>query len=88
MAEAEMEPRTQALIDTYGGEENMKAMGILSLCEVNAMQIAKLRTYLSWPNERHWVIEQRLEDLAEFERLESTCTDPYHDTIQHKYSKP
>lgn len=87
MGDDEVTGDERAITSIYGGSENMKNLRILTLCEYRAIEIAKLREYLSWPNEREFMIKLRLDSLAELRRLENSCADPDHDTIQRKYSE-
>lgn len=87
MSNTELTEDESAILAIYGGSENVKNLRTLTHCEYRAIEMSKLRKYLSWPNEREFMIKLRLDSLAELKRLERSCVDPDHDTIQRKYSE-
>lgn len=87
MSNTELTEDERAILAIYGGSENMKNLRTLTQCEYRAIQMAKLREYLSWPNERADTIKRRLDDLLYYRSKERSCDDPEHDTIQRKYSE-
>lgn len=87
MNDEELTEDERTILAIYGGSENMKNLRTLTQCEYRAIEMAKLREYLSWPNERAHMVKLRLDSLAELRRLERSCDDPDHDTIQRNYSE-
>lgn len=87
MDNEELTDDERTILAIYGGSENMKNLRVLTHCEYRAIQMAKLREYLSWPNERAEMVKQRLDDLSYYRSQELSCDDPDHDTIQRKYSE-
>lgn len=87
MDNEELTDDERTILAIYGGSENMSKLRALTHCEYRAIQMAKLREYLSWPNERADMVKQRLDDLSYYRSQERSCDDPDHDTIQRKYSE-